>query len=1203
MRKRMMKTKVLSYLLTLVMLLSSTMTVMAAGDPTVSGNQQRISEEVDETDETDSSVSENDSDITEETEEVSVEETMEATDVSANDQEEEGLFPGLPENYTFSAQELENKKTLQTELADLGDLREGTDYVAKEVIFLCDTEEEAQLYAAAFGATLESFFEGVGVITLHEKATVYQAVSAASKEENRLPAVEPNYYRYAFDTEEESPLEENYSISAASYNDPYLQPSAAGYQWHHAVVGSMYAWNLGYTGKGIKVAVLDTGVSVHEDLTITSSYNAMDNTTSDTADANSHGTHVAGIICAKNNNGKGGSGIAPDATLYNIRVLDGHTLKDENDKQHPNSGTSATFVRGMNKAIEYGVDIINMSIGGESFSSVENEVVKKATQKGITVIAAAGNESTNTKMYPAGYEDVIAVAATGSNNAQAYFSNFGAWVDLAAPGVDICSTTPADVNNGLIYDYKRGTSQATPVVSGIAAVVLSSDHPDLKDETGKALTGAARASALKRILVTNTIKAKGQKIGSGIPNLAKIYDLSSMSAAPNAPRLYVDGLESKGGTYTKSSVAITMKTEPGISLYYTVDGTTPTYKNGVVSGLQYTNGFSVDGIVKGKPTGKVTVKAIAVNTAGVVSKVSSITIVLKPIVDRIQISGLGQVVAGKSISLQASVSPAWAANKAVTWSISGTPKTTGVSINAKGVVTASKKAVSGTYTVTAQAKDAGAKTATYTIKVLEAPKVGSIVFNVKKVPVMEKEGTTTQNMSELLTVKDSSGNILPNAGTVVWSVNNTAVATINQSTGLLTAQGAGTVIVTAIAADGSGKKASIKVSVVQLPESISFTAASKQITMLAAGKSVTLKAEVGPAKTKNKTITWSITGDPATTGVNVKNGKVTATKTAQTGTYTVTAKSVNGRTVTQKISVVASSITKIALERKSVELFRVTGSQGLQTSTQIPIQLEGNNNPSALSVTSSAPGVAIASISNNTLTVTATGKTTGKATITIAAVDGSGKKAVCTVNVKNPASKLSIGIPAGRTDALAKGKSMQLEPVFETEYGPVTNKKLIWSSSNPSSVSVNAKGVVTAKTGYHGGAVITASMTDGSGLSASYIVYTENCIKKLCVGNSASNNIQGVIKISDCQEVIDKGYDYGLPVYMDGVNVGSWVGVYPEFRVDVSDTSILTARVKTNTDGEVYLAVYPTKTGTVDVKVSCMNGNKASAFIRITFVK
>ncbi len=216
--------------------------------------------------------------------------------------------------------------------------------------------------------------------------------------------------------------------------------------------------NNGYTGDGIDVAVLDTGIDrSHVDLNVSGGYSVFGD--SPYYDGDGHGTHVAGTIAALDNN-TGVLGVAPDANLYAVKVLDNN-----------GSGSYSGIAQGIEWSIINGMDIINMSLGGPSSSSILQQYSDLAYNNGILVVAAAGNSGNSwgwgdTVGYPAKYDSVIAVGAVDQNNNRASFSSHGPAVELAAPGVGVLSTVPG---NG--YSSLNGTSMASPHVAGVAAQV------------------------------------------------------------------------------------------------------------------------------------------------------------------------------------------------------------------------------------------------------------------------------------------------------------------------------------------------------------------------------------------------------------------------------------------------------------------------------------------------------------------------------------------------------------------------------------------------------------------------------------------------------------------------------------------------------------------------------------------------------------
>jgi thermitase len=255
-------------------------------------------------------------------------------------------------------------------------------------------------------------------------------------------------------------------------NDPYLDK-----QWALSHIQIDKLWQSTSGGSGVLVAVLDTGIdSGHEDLygKVVGEVNFSNSPVAD--DLYGHGTHIAGIIAAYIDNGLGVVGVAPQSQLLNVKVAedDGHCR-------------ASAIAEGIIWAVDNGAEVINVSIEIREPSAALDAAVSYAWENGAIVIAAAGNEGTQSPVYPAYYENVIAVAATGPDDTRATLSNYGQWVEVAAPGYDIYSTLP-----GNEYGYKTGTSFATAYVSGLAAILFdtltdANDNGYLNDEVAAAL--------------------------------------------------------------------------------------------------------------------------------------------------------------------------------------------------------------------------------------------------------------------------------------------------------------------------------------------------------------------------------------------------------------------------------------------------------------------------------------------------------------------------------------------------------------------------------------------------------------------------------------------------------------------------------------------------------------------------------------------
>jgi len=236
-------------------------------------------------------------------------------------------------------------------------------------------------------------------------------------------------------------------------NDPYV-----GRQWALSQIQIQELWQSANGGSEILVAILDTGIDQdHEDLDgkVVVEANFTDSPT--LGDTYGHGTHIAGIIAAYSNNGVGIAGVAPESRLMNVKVAD-----DTGGCQ------ASTVARGIIWAVNNGASVINVSIEFKEPSSELEDAVNYAWSRGVVIIAAAGNEGNESPVYPACYENCIAVAAIRQDDTLAPLSNYGDWIDVAAPGFNIYSTLPDNS-----YGYKSGTSFASAYVSGLAALLFS----------------------------------------------------------------------------------------------------------------------------------------------------------------------------------------------------------------------------------------------------------------------------------------------------------------------------------------------------------------------------------------------------------------------------------------------------------------------------------------------------------------------------------------------------------------------------------------------------------------------------------------------------------------------------------------------------------------------------------------------------------
>lgn len=227
-------------------------------------------------------------------------------------------------------------------------------------------------------------------------------------------------------------------------------------QWGLKKINLPDAWDDTIGETSIVVGVLDMGIDTsHSEFKgrITNPYDVL--TGKSTLIGESHGTHVAGIIGAAMDE-KGVVGVAPNVSILPVNLFENSEVKVFN------------LINGIHYAVDKGADIINLSLYTPYYSATIDAAIEYAYSKGVIVVGAVGNDGKAISAYPAANEHVIAVSATNKNDSIATYSNHGNYVDIAAPGTDILST---DING--TYVTMTGTSMATPIVSGVAALILS----------------------------------------------------------------------------------------------------------------------------------------------------------------------------------------------------------------------------------------------------------------------------------------------------------------------------------------------------------------------------------------------------------------------------------------------------------------------------------------------------------------------------------------------------------------------------------------------------------------------------------------------------------------------------------------------------------------------------------------------------------
>lgn len=250
-------------------------------------------------------------------------------------------------------------------------------------------------------------------------------------------------------------IEPNYVYTATFIpNDPNQSR-----QWAWQVINGYSAWDVTLGDATTIIGIIDTGIDLeHPDLInkVVPGYDFIGHD-SIPRDDNGHGTHVAGTAAGGTDNGIGGAGACPNCMIMPLKALgsDGR-------------GTLDDIAEAIYHAVDHGVKVINLSLGSPIESGILNSAVNYAWEKGVFVVCAAGNEGVPDEQFPAGYDNCMAVAATDESDRRAWFSNYGSWVHVAAPGDSIFSTFLDEQ-----YATFSGTSMAAPHVAGLAGLLAS----------------------------------------------------------------------------------------------------------------------------------------------------------------------------------------------------------------------------------------------------------------------------------------------------------------------------------------------------------------------------------------------------------------------------------------------------------------------------------------------------------------------------------------------------------------------------------------------------------------------------------------------------------------------------------------------------------------------------------------------------------
>lgn len=352
-------------------------------------------------------------------------------------------------------------------------------------------------------------------------ATKWTGFYIAEVPEGAVPQIEAHLSHLDLGVELES-VEENQAIYTQGYmtkkpNDPFYVK-----QWNMDLIGIPNSLNMS-TGRGTVVAILDTGVAYEDnkergqagvqDLQnkiIVPGYNTVDDI-EEVWDGHGHGTHVAGTVAQDTNNKYGVIGVAPNSSIMPIKVL-----------SDSGRGSTASVADGIVWSAKNGAHVINMSLGGGGYSEIAQEAVNTAHEENVTIVAAAGNSGNRKPSYPAAYDHVIAVSSVDMNADPAPYTQYGPFVDLAAPGGDTGQegggvtqeTVHSSIPNKTMFAEWQGTSMATPHVAGVASLIREwgVTNPDRIEEILKHTADASKMSDDDG----NAIHSKQEKYGAGV---------------------------------------------------------------------------------------------------------------------------------------------------------------------------------------------------------------------------------------------------------------------------------------------------------------------------------------------------------------------------------------------------------------------------------------------------------------------------------------------------------------------------------------------------------------------------------------------------------------------------------------------------------------------------------------------------------------
>ena len=563
------------------------------------------------------------------------------------------------------------------------------------------------------------------------------------KDNSKVEYVQPNY-RYSFFEDEED-----------IYKDPRDQ-------YHFTNIKAKEAWALieSNTYSATKVAVLDTGVDVyHEDL----QDNLIDNTSYNATlggkilsrdyDAGDHGTHVTGIIAATYHNGIGVAGVASGNNNDLVRVMVVGTSFDGEYLY------TADIIEAINYAKDNGAKVMNMSFGGTGRDRAMEAAVRDAYEAGVVMVASAGNDATNEFSSPTDFKEVISVNASNKYDKPTYWSDYGTYKDITAPGNNILSTFPGDD-----YEYASGTSMASPVVAGVAALVLDANPSLTPAQVYNILCASTGANSFDEYLGYGIVDAKAAvEAAYAASDSVSVTDLSIKDTTAEV--------------YENDNIYLETLVRPATSL----KAVTWSSSDESVATVD-----SVTGKVTGVSVGTATI------TASVDGKEVSCEVTVKPSVSQTSLvisnkEDFENVIVGFEGQLNAKITPDDATNQEIYYKSSDRKV---VDVDEVGYITAVS---AGTVTITAK---------TYDGNYSDSVEI-TVHKDARTVSITKSATDNTMLVDDVFTYEakalDVDGEDVTLNNNITWKSTNKKVATVNSITGEVTALAPGITYIVATA--------------------------------------------------------------------------------------------------------------------------------------------------------------------------------------------------------------------------------------------------------------------------------------------------------------------------------------------------------------------------------------------------------------------